>query len=175
MPRATKKSAETIDVLEILKDQHADVDAVIALLEADDGDREELFDNLADMIAAHATVEEKIFYPGVLREETADLLHEAVEEHLVIKRILADMMALDFDEDEEVFKAKLGVLKDMFAHHAHEEEEGELFPVLEDVLDDDERAGLGNEVLAMFEELMEQEPRQHVPEETVAAAPLPAL
>lgn len=175
MPRANKKSAETIDVLEILKDQHADVDAVIAQLEADEGDREELFDNLADMLAAHATVEEKIFYPAVLREETADILRESVEEHLVIKRILADMMALDFDEDEAIFKAKLGVLKDTVSHHAHEEEEGELFPVLEDVLDDDERAGLGNEVLAMFEELMEQEPRQHVAEETAAAAPLPAL
>lgn len=40
---------------------------------------------------------------------------------------------------------------------------------------EDERAALGNEVLAMFESLIEQHPRQNVRRETTAAAPLPAL
>ncbi|HVK84596.1 MAG TPA: hemerythrin domain-containing protein [Kofleriaceae bacterium] len=175
MPKAKKKSAETIDVLEILRDQHTDVDDLIAKLESGKGDREAIFTELADKLAAHATVEEQIFYPGVMNKQTAELLHESVEEHLAVKRILADMLALDLDEDEDVFNAKLAVLKDTVSHHAHEEEEGELFPILEDILDEDDRAGLGNDVLAMFEELLEGEPRQQVPEETTAAAPLPAL
>jgi len=175
MPKAKKKSAETIDVLEILRDQHTDVDDLIAKLESGKGDREAIFTELADKLASHATVEEQIFYPGVMNKQTAELLHESVEEHLAVKRILADMLALDLDEDEDVFKAKLAVLKDTVSHHAHEEEEGELFPILEDILDEDDRAGLGNDVLAMFEELLEGEPRQQVPEETTAAAPLPAL
>jgi hypothetical protein len=37
----------------------------------------------------------------------------------------------------------------------------------------DERAGLGNE-LAMFEELVLAHPAKNVPNETTAAAPLPA-
>jgi hypothetical protein len=163
-----------LDVLEILQDQHTVVDKLIEKLEGGRGDREKIFNELADNLAAHAAVEEQIFYPSVMQAKTAELLHESVEEHLAIKRVLADMLALDIDEDDDEFEAKLSVLKEQVSHHAHEEEEGELFPLLEKLLDDEERAGLGNEVLAMFEQLMEQQPRQQVPEETAEAAPLPA-
>ena len=38
----------------------------------------------------------------------------------------------------------------------------------------DELAGLGNELLVMFEQLIESEPRLEVPNQTTEAAPLPA-
>lgn len=171
---------DTIDVLELLESQHTEVEELIEEIEQMDsgeGDRATLFAELADKIAAHSTVEEKLFYPAALDEETSEMLHESVEEHLAVKRLLADMLELDPDDeqDEEVFNAKLGVLKDMISHHAHEEEEAQLFPILRRTMSEDERAGLGNEVLAMFEMLLEQQPRQNVPSETAEAAPLPAL
>ena len=120
--------------------------------------------------AAHSAIEEKLFYPSVLDDELEDQLLEATEEHLAVKRVLADMLELDVDDEH--FDAKLSVLKEEVRHHARDEEEGKLFPILERKLSDDVRAGLGNELLAMFEQLLESEPRMQVPQETGEAAPL---
>jgi len=166
---------DTIDVLELLESQHTEVEELIEDIENADGDVAAMFAELADKIAAHATVEEKIFYPAAMYPETSDMLHESVEEHLAVKRLLADMLDLDPDADDDTFCAKLGVLKDLISHHAHEEEEGQLFQVLRRLMTEDERAALGNEVLAMFESLIEQHPRRNVSRETTAAAPLPPL
>ena len=163
----------TLDVLEILESQHTEVDELFDKLEGGGGDRAGLFSQLADKLAAHATVEEKIFYPAAMEKSTSDILHESVEEHLEIKRMLADMLALDPNSDEDEFEAKLSVLKENVSHHAHEEEEGKLFPKLRKSMTEDERAAIGNEVLAMFESLIEEEPRRNVPNETAEAAPLP--
>jgi hemerythrin superfamily protein len=167
---------DTIDVLEILQSQHAEVDQLFEQIEGGEGDRAALFDELADKIAAHSTVEERIFYPAAMDVKTEDLLREAVEEHLAVKRLLADLMELDLDDDEEAdeFDTKMALLKEQFSHHAHDEEEGKLFPILRRLMTEDDRAAIGNEVLAMFEALIEQEPRQNVPSETAEAAPLPS-
>lgn len=167
------RMTDTLDVLQILTAQHSEVDELFEKLETGHGDRAALFTELADKLAAHATVEEKLFYPEAMASETSDLLHESVEEHLEIKRMIADMLDLDPREDQDTFDAKLSVLKENVSHHAHEEEEAKLFPKLRRLLSADERAALGNEVLAMFESLIEQSPRLHVPEEIGEAAPLP--
>jgi hemerythrin superfamily protein len=174
MGTASKSSSQkTTDILELLASQHAEVDLLVEQLESGEGDRRALFMELADKLAAHATVEEKIFYPAVMVKQTEELLHESVEEHLSIKRVLADMLTMRLDED--TFEAKLSVLKEHVSHHAHEEEEGKMFPILRKIMSDDERAALGNEVLAMFETLMQSHPAKNVPAETKAAAPLPPV
>lgn len=165
---------DMLDVLQLLTSQHSEVDDLFEKLEGGKGDRAALFAELADKLAAHATVEEKIFYPASMATQTSEMLHESVEEHLEIKRLLADMLELDIEADADEFDAKLSVLKENVAHHAHEEEESKLFPMLRKLLSADERAALGNDVLALFESLIEQSPRFHVPEETAEAAPLPA-
>ena len=167
-----KPSPKLINALDLLTEQHAEVDDLFAQLEGDGDDREAAFVELADKLAAHATIEEKIFYPRVMSEKTSDMLHESVEEHLAIKRVLADLLTMDLDDDE--FDAKLSVLKEEVSHHAHEEEEDKLFPMLRKSMDADELAGLGNELLAMFEQLIGGNPRLQVPKETAEAAPLPA-
>ena len=163
---------DTIDVLELLTEQHDEVENLISRIEeSDDSElKEELFRELADKIAAHSTMEEKIFYPSVMSEGTSEHLLEATEEHLAVKRVLADM--LEMDADDERFDAKLSVLKEEIRHHARDEEEGKLFPQLRRQLSAETLAGLGNECLAFFELLLEREPRMNVPSETGAAAPL---
>jgi hemerythrin superfamily protein len=162
----------TIDALDVLADQHQEVTQLMEdLAETDDPvDRMELFRELADKLAAHATIEEKLFYPAVLEDDTRAQLLEATEEHLAIKRTLADMLALDVDD--EYFAAKLVVLRDEVIHHAYDEEEDKLFPIVREMLSTDELEALGGELLSMFEELLEREPRQQVPDETLQAAPL---
>jgi hypothetical protein len=170
--RCMPNRTELLNVLEILTEQHAQVDELIEQLESGRGNRRATFVLLADSLAAHAAVEEKIFYPSVMSEQTEELLRESVEEHLAVKRVLADLLTEDLEDEE--FSAKLSVLKETVSHHAHEEEEQKLFPILRKSMDAEELAGLGNELLAMFEELIGSNPRLQVPKQTAKAAPLPA-
>lgn len=167
---------DTIDALELLTMQHDEVEMLIEQIEDNDDadDKAELFRELADKLAAHSTMEEKLFYPSVMDESTEELLLESTEEHLAVKRVLADMLAMDVEDER--FDAKLSVLKEQVRHHARDEEEGELFPKIRRAFSQDELAALGNECMALFEALLERgEPRMNVPRELRQAAPLPML
>jgi hemerythrin superfamily protein len=167
-----KGMTDTINALELLTEQHQEVlDLFEEIEDSEDlDDKRELFAQIADKLAAHATIEEKLFYPSVLDDDTEKQLLEATEEHLAAKRVLADLLELEADDDH--FDAKLNVLKELVRHHAKDEEEGKLFPIVREMLDDEELAALGNELMAMFEELMERQPRMNVPAETGEAAQL---
>src|SRR5688572_11092828 len=89
----------TTDVIELLEQQHAEIDSLIALLERGEGDRRAVFNELADKLAAHAAIEEKLFYPSIVARDTEKLLGESVEEHLSIKRVLADLIMMKLDDD----------------------------------------------------------------------------
>jgi hemerythrin superfamily protein len=163
-----------MNAIELLQEQHADVDSLFARLEKAEGtERRTLFEELADKLAAHAKIEEKLFYPSVMAKQTEELLLESVEEHLSVKRVLTDLMKLDPDDPH--FKAKISVLEEQVRHHAHDEEEGELFPKVSRLMSADELEGLGSELLRMFEELLPIAPRRAVPGETGKAADLPQV
>lgn len=157
------------DVTDILKAQHSQVDELFEKLESGEGNKRALFTRLANLLVAHAAVEEKLFYQAVMTKDTNDLLHESVEEHLEVKRLIADLMSVDTNDD--TFTAKISVLKENVSHHAHEEEEKKLFPKVRDILDADQRAALGNQVLQMFDEVMAN---GNVPLDVEKAAQLPA-
>lgn len=63
------------------------------------------------------------------------------------------------------------MLEENIRHHAHDEEDA-LFAEVEAMMDEDELAALGNELLAMYESLIEGAPRHNVPSETKHAADL---
>jgi hemerythrin superfamily protein len=159
-----------MNALDFLKDQHDEVDDLFAKIEKTEsrGERVALFRELADKLAAHAKIEEEIFYPAIMAKQTEELILESVEEHLAIKRVLADMLQLSVASDE--FDAKLSVMKEQVTHHAREEEEGELFPKVKRLLDKDELEGMAGELAARFAALLETAPRKNVPRETDRAA-----
>ena len=131
----TAKPRSKTDVLEILTMQHDVVDKLIGKLEdgkLDSADKLATFRELADNLAAHAAMEEQLFYPTVRAKQTEDQLLEATEEHLAIKRVLADMLAGDVESER--FEAQLSVLEEEVTHHAREEEEGKLFPKVRKLL-----------------------------------------
>ena len=165
-------TAEDLDVIDLLKAQHRAIDRLFREVKSASGtSKATSFRELADLLAAHATIEEWIFYPGVRSAETEDLLAESSEEHLAIKRMLADM--LDEDVAGETFDAKLSVLEEQVHHHAIEEEEAKLFPIVRVATDDDYRAALAGEMIALMVEAQEKgAPRNAIPAETDEAAPL---
>ncbi|MBK7072859.1 MAG: hemerythrin domain-containing protein [Myxococcales bacterium] len=159
-----------MDAVQLLKDQHDAVDRLFAMIEeADDGARKAaLFVELADALAAHVTIEEDQFYPAVKAKQTADMLLEATEEHLAIKRVLADLLGLTPTDPR--FTAKLKVLQEEVTHHAREEEEAKLFPKVRRLLDADELEALGGEMSTQYEALLEASPRFGVPGDLAHAA-----
>src|SRR4029078_3591768 len=94
-------------------------------------------------LAIHSAIEEKHFYPAVKERTTEAILLESVEEHLAIKRVIADLLQLD--AGDETFAAKVKVLEDEVAHHVEEEEET-LFPRVEQMFDDEALESLGEAV-----------------------------
>lgn len=163
------KKAKTMDAISMLESQHREVEALFAKFEKakDASEKEEIFVQIADKLAMHAKIEEVHFYPASKEDETDDLLHEAVEEHLSAKRIIADM--LELDAEDETFDAKCKLLKEQIEHHV-EEEEGELFPKVRKLLDADTLVALAQEMAATQAELEDKEPRLSVPQETAEAA-----
>jgi hemerythrin superfamily protein len=163
-----------MDAIEMLKGQHREVESLFkkfdALGENATKSKQSLFENIADALAMHATIEEKHFYPAVKAKRTEDILLEALEEHLGIKRVIADLLKLD--ASKETFDAKVKVLKEQVEHHV-EEEESDLFPKVRKVLDKAELTELASTMQRTFKVLTEKgDARKAVPAETREA---PAL
>jgi hemerythrin superfamily protein len=162
-----------MNALDLLKQQHEEVSKLFKqfekLEEGGMAERRELFVMIADRLSAHATIEEQFFYPSIKTEKTEDLVREAVEEHLAVKRIIADL--LEMEPADENYNAKMKVLQENVEHHV-EEEEKELFKLVRKVLDEDQLLALGVQMMAEYEELMQTEPRNEVPMQTDTAAPV---
>jgi len=160
-----------VNAIELLKTQHDEAKALFKKIEnADEAEKGVLFDELADALAVHAAIEEKHFYPATKNARTEELLQEAVEEHLSVKRIIADL--LELEPSDAQFDAKISVLREQVEHHV-EEEEGDLFPKVKKLLSEDELDDLGVVMEDTAEELKaDGAPREQVPAETGSAAPL---
>jgi hemerythrin superfamily protein len=162
-----------MDAIKLLKAQHAEVDALFEkydqLSERAKKTKLQLFEQIADRLAAHNTIEERIFYPSVKTDDTEDELLESLEEHLSAKRVIADL--LETSIQDETFDAKMSVLKELFRHHRREEER-ELLPQVKKALDSDKLEELGERMEALFDSLIDKEPRREVPRQTDSAPPL---
>jgi hemerythrin superfamily protein len=112
------------------------------------GQRRAIAAKICQELHVHAEIEEQIFYPAVrkLRDDELDeMLDEAEKEHGTIKeRVSATEQALD-DEDE--LKTRVSSLQDCVTHHVREEE-GEMFPRLEELMPEAERSRLGRDLAA---------------------------
>jgi len=169
--RPTKKSAMdregAVDAIDLLNEQHDEVEALFKKAGKADGEEQQaLFFQIADALAIHATIEEKIFYPAAKEAGIEDIILESLEEHLSAKRIIADL--LELEPEDEQFAAKLTVLKEQILEHVDEEKD-ELFPKVKKALGKDQRQALGQQMAALATELEGTEPRNQIPDEIDAA------
>ncbi|MGZ8265010.1 MAG: hemerythrin domain-containing protein, partial [Burkholderiales bacterium] len=111
-----------MDAIDLLRRQHNEMERALArVLETEDPSvKKERFAAIADLLTVHIASEEEVFYPAVKAARTEDVLLESLEEHLSLKRLLADL--LELDPAEQTFDPKFKVLKEQAEHH-HEEEE----------------------------------------------------
>jgi hypothetical protein len=120
------------DAVDLLTDDHLEVGALfkqyekLAKKEASADQRRTLAQTICDMLKAHVTIEEEIFYPAARRAGIdADLLDEADIEHASAKELIAQIAGGDPDDDH--YDAKVKVLGEYITHHVVEEHT-EMFP-----------------------------------------------
>ncbi|MFT3858261.1 MAG: hemerythrin domain-containing protein [Aquabacterium sp.] len=129
-----------------------------------------LFARAADELTAHIASEEEIFFPAVKAQRTEDILLESLEEHLSLKRLLADLIELDMGDT--TFLPKFKVLREQMEHH-HKEEEEHLFPKVRQRVEAGQLDALGAGMLTLQQRLQQEgAPREAVSDQTDAAAPL---
>jgi len=161
-----------MDAVDLLVRQHRKMEkAMAAVLDSsDDAAKKSLFADVADDLTTHIESEEQVFYPAVRAKRTEDILLESLEEHLSLKRLLADLLTLD--PAAQNWEAKFKVLKEQTEHH-HKEEEEHLFPKVRKGWEASELEALGQQMLALQQKLQRAgDPRDAVIEQTDEATPL---
>jgi hemerythrin superfamily protein len=163
-----------VDVLDLLKQDHQKVSGLIQQVqqaEPDDERVRELSEQIVQELTIHSALEEAMFYP-LLRdraeeaEERVDVF-EAFTEHDVVKHLISLLQGRR--TNAELFKAELQVLGENVKHHVREEE-STIFSLARELLDDEERQELGEQVQAEKERLMSSGARSRGRKKTTARA-----
>jgi hemerythrin superfamily protein len=134
-----------MNAIELLKADHKKVDLLFQKVEAtEESEHKALFEKIREELEIHTHIEETIFYPKVKEEpELEDIVLEGIEEHHQAKIFLRELASLT--EDSEKFEPKLKVLMEDIKHHV-QEEEGEMFPKIEELFDESTLEELGAEM-----------------------------
>jgi hemerythrin-like domain-containing protein len=149
-----------MNAIQLLKDDHKKVKALLAELEASTTrgtkKRTQLLATIGQELRVHSKIEEEIFYPAfkAAGEKSDDdkMYFEALEEHRAAgELVLPDLEKTDPSSDK--FSGRAKVLKELVEHHADEEEK-EMFPRARKLLSAAELNALGAQMAARKRELL---------------------
>ncbi|MDR7273698.1 hemerythrin domain-containing protein [Catenuloplanes atrovinosus] len=130
-----------MDAVEAIKQDHQRMEEVFARLEAGDGDRRALLEEVERRLEAHSRAEEQEVYPAITKAapDEADEVEHGYDEHAEAESLLHRALSLvdspDFDDALQEFLEAV-------RHHVSEEE-SEILPALADAVDEAELARLG--------------------------------
>jgi hemerythrin superfamily protein len=132
-----------------LKSEHQEAkDLFEKALQAEVSQREEIVDEIKKNLIPHARAEEKTLYSVLLDSsvptELADMVKEAYEEHGVVDKLFSQLDQVSPADD--MWKAKLTVIKENVEHHI-KEEENELFSKAKKYINSD----LSVQMLSVYE------------------------
>jgi hypothetical protein len=155
--RSEDEGEQKISATKLLKKDHDTVRDLFKQYE-DAGERayqtkKQIVERISDELDIHAQIEEKIFYQAfrnVPEKEPKKLVRESFEEHLIVKRLIAELA--EMGPQDAQFDAKVTVLKESVEHHAGEEER-ELFPDAQKLFSDERLEELGAEMQGMKQKL----------------------
>ena len=170
------------DVIEVLEHDHREVEQMFAELESLRGAsteeaksrRKALTDQVTIELVRHSVAEEVLVYPHVEDEVSAEEAEHARKEHAEAEETLKRLEKLD--PDDPAFEHELATLIAEIRHHI-EDEEGQMFAHMRQVIDSDELEKLGGRVEA-FKKVAPTRPHPNVPNEPLprmAAGPAASL
>jgi hemerythrin superfamily protein len=144
-------SEEQRDVIEILSEDHREVETMFTELETlldarngtDDDQRKDLVDQVTIELVRHAVAEEVAVYPVVKDKVSAEEAERAKREHAEAEETMKRLENLDPNDDS--FQAELRTLMREIREHVAEEE-GEMFPRMRELMTHDELVDLGGRV-----------------------------
>ncbi len=161
-----------MDAITLLRNDHKTVEALFKRFEKT-GDRafaqkRQIVDRIVEELSVHAAIEEQVFYPvaraTVPGSEAIAL--ESLEEHHVVKWLLAELAELD--PTHERFDAKVSVLIEIVRHHV-KEEESDFFPKVRQSLSRTQLADVGT-TLAEARKAAPTHPHPRLPDDGPATA-----
>lgn len=160
------------DAITMLKDDHHRVEKLFKEYE-DTTDRavktrQRLVDEITELLSVHAEIEELVLYPAAraLGDDADAKALESLEEHHLVKVVLAELQKLD--PEDERFHPKVQVLIENVRHHV-EEEETELFPQLREAIGRNDMKDLG-EAMERARDVVPTRPHPGAPDEPPANA-----
>jgi hemerythrin-like domain-containing protein len=170
------------DVIEVLEHDHGEVEEMFGELDSlrgASGDgaksrRKDLTGQVTVELVRHSVAEEVLVYPQVDDEVSADEAEHAREEHAEAEKTLQRLEKLDADDPR--FDDELATLMEEIRHHI-EDEEGQMFAHMRQVLGGEELRKLGARVEA-FKKVAPTRPHPNVPNEPLpraAAGPAASL
>jgi len=170
------------DVIEILEHDHREVEEMFSELESlrgastdeDRARRKAVTEQVTIELVRHSVAEEVLVYPRVENKVSKEEAEHAREEHAEAEETLQRLEKLD--ADDPAFDDELATLMREIRHHI-EDEEGEMFAHMREVLDPDELRTLGAAVEA-FKKVAPTRPHPNVPNEALprtAAGPAASL
>jgi hemerythrin superfamily protein len=170
------------DVIAILEHDHREVEEMFDELTALRGDtseeamsrRKDLVEQVTIELVRHSVAEEVLVYPQVADKISEDEAKHAREEHAEAEETLARLEKLD--PDDAAFDDELETLMREIRHHI-EEEEGEMFAHMRQTFSADELRTMGARVDA-FKKVAPTRPHPSVPNEAlprIAAGPVASL
>jgi len=173
---------EQRDVIEILEQDHREVEQMFGELESLRGAatdeaksrRKELSEQVTIELVRHSVAEEVLVYPEVDKKVSAEQAEHARAEHAEAEETLHRIEKLD--ADDPAFDAELATLIKEIRHHI-EDEEGEMFTHMQQAIEPDELRKLGDRVEA-FKKVAPTRPHPNVPNEALprmAAGPAASL
>jgi iron-sulfur cluster repair protein YtfE (RIC family) len=137
------------NAIDLLKADHRKVAELFETVrENENGDNTSTFQKIKEELDTHAHVEETIFYPYLMEngdKELERIVREGIEEHRQMKAFLAELDGLS--GNTEPFRAKIKVLMEDVEHHV-EEEEDEMFPLVEDQVETPTLEAIGRQLEA---------------------------
>jgi hemerythrin-like domain-containing protein len=174
--------SEQRDVIEVLEHDHREVEQMFTELEGlrgastdeDKARRKELTEQVTIELVRHSVAEEVLVYPKVDDQVSKEEADHAREEHAEAEETLQRLEKLD--ADDPAFDDELATLMEEIRHHI-EDEEGEMFAHMRQVIDKDELLKLGERVEA-FKKVAPTRPHPNVPNEPLpraAAGPAASL
>ncbi len=136
-----------MNAIELLKEDHDRVSALFEKVKAnEDGDNTDVFKKIKAELDVHTHIEETIFYPRLIEEgdeELQKIVKEGIEEHRQVKMFLRELDNLT--DSSEKFEPKITVLMEDVEHHV-QEEEGEMFEMVQSQFDEDALEEMGAEM-----------------------------
>lgn len=156
-----------MNAIDLLKTDHDFVDTLFARIEDTPPSRHAaIFKKIKNELDTHAHIEEKIFYPALLKDgkkDLQDITREGIQEHSQIKKFLSGIARTTSKDTRE---AKLKVLMEDTRHHV-KEEENEMFPMVKDQFSREQLDALGERMeaeKAKFQKAKGIPPRREEPQ-----------